>query len=59
MVQGKNILSHVLHIFQEGIFSFETIPRQQENLFWNSFFQILFVLLESTHFKAPDGSENG
>jgi hypothetical protein len=22
------------------------------------FFQILFVLLESTHFKEPDGSEN-
>jgi hypothetical protein len=25
----------------------------------NSFFQILFVPLESTHFKAPNGSENG
>jgi hypothetical protein len=25
----------------------------------NKFFQILFVLLESTHFKAPDGSKNG
>jgi hypothetical protein len=24
----------------------------------NSFFQILFVLLESTHFKAADSSEN-
>jgi hypothetical protein len=25
----------------------------------NSFFQIQFVLLESTHFEAPDDSENG
>jgi hypothetical protein len=25
----------------------------------NSRFRILFVLLESTHFKAPDGIENG
>jgi hypothetical protein len=25
----------------------------------NSFFQILFVLLESTHFKAPEGSVHG
>jgi hypothetical protein len=25
----------------------------------NSFFQILFVLLEGTHFTAQDGSENG
>jgi hypothetical protein len=25
----------------------------------NSFFQILLVMLESTHFKAPDGSGNG
>jgi hypothetical protein len=56
------MLSQVSHIFQESIFKLlnhtqaigKTILK-----FVISFFKILFVLLEITHFKAPDGSENG
>jgi hypothetical protein len=43
--------------FRTAFLSFETVPRQQKTLLWNSlrlnsFSKILFLLLESTHFKA-------
>jgi hypothetical protein len=51
------MFSHVSHIYSRAFLNFETMPRQKENetryIFGpNSFFQILFVMLESTHFKT-------
>jgi hypothetical protein len=54
-----------IYIFQENIFklwnhTYETRKRILKFILSgpHSCFQILFVLLKSTHFKAPDGGEN-
>jgi hypothetical protein len=60
------MLSHVSHIFSGEYFKTlkphlgnRKIYSEIRYIFGpNKFFQILFVLLESTHFKEPDGSEN-
>jgi hypothetical protein len=57
---------HAMSRFAYFFLGFEAIPRQHKKTcsgiryFFglSMFLQIIFVLLESTHFKAPDGSED-
>jgi hypothetical protein len=57
------MLSHVPHIFQESIFKIWNHKKTYSEIRYifgpNSVFQILFLLLESTQFRAQDDSKNG
>jgi hypothetical protein len=61
---GEEHVTSRFAYFQESIFKLwnHTEATYSETCYIfgpNSFFEILFVLLESTQFKAPDGSQNG
>jgi hypothetical protein len=63
---GEEHVKSRSYIFQESILSSETYLGKRKTyseicyIFGpNAYFQILFVLLEITHFMATDGNENG